>query len=313
MPKPSPEFELIERTFRQRVPYIHPTTTLSNGDDASVHALPDSAELAISTDTSVAGTHWPEDMPLPQAADRAVCSALSDLAAMGAEVAWVWLNVLACRPEDADAMGKGAALALNRYGLELAGGDTTKAPVNALAVTVGGLLPCGEAMSREAAREGDEVWLCGVVGHAAFGLHQWLEGQQRSGSFITAFSHIVPKLREGRILRDLGVRCCIDVSDGLVQDAGHIAGRSHVALHLRLADLPGRDALIEATDERMVMQCMLHGGEDYALLFTAPQALRPALLEFATPIGACREGSGVHLWEEDREIDISGRGYEHFS
>jgi len=311
MPTPRREFDLIEQSFRQRVTSLHPTTRIANGDDASVHHLPDGMELVFSTDTSLAGVHWPEDMPLVPAADRAVCAALSDMAAMGAEAAWVWLNVLARSPEDADAMGEGAARALNHYRLELAGGDTTRAPVNALAVSVGGLLPEGSAMGRDGARVGDEVWLCGRTGHVAFGLYQWLEGQ-RTGPFVAAFTHIEPQLLAGERLRGLGVRCCIDVSDGLVQDAGHIAERSRVALHLRIGDLPGGEALIAAAGEKMARQCMLHGGEDYALLFTAPPELRSVLLEFAVPVGGCREGEGVHLWDGEHEIEIIGRGFDHF-
>lgn len=312
MSKDHPEFELIEHAFRRRVTHTHATTRIPNGDDASVHRLPDGMEMAFSTDSSVAGMHWPEAMSLVPAADRAVCAALSDMAAMGAEAAWVWLNVLAQDADDADAMGEGAARALNRYELELAGGDTTKAPVNALAVTVGGLLPERQAMVRNAARVGDDVWLCGTVGHAAFGLYQWLEGE-RSGPFIDAFSHVEARLKEGVLLRDLGVRCCVDVSDGLVQDAGHISDDSHVALHLSLRNLPAGRELIATAGERMAVQCMLHGGEDYALLFTAPPELGPALQDIATPIGSCREGSGVHLWDGDDEIEITGRGYEHFA
>ena len=116
------EFELIEQAFRRHSPPVHPMTRVANGDDASVHEVPLDMELVISTDTSVAGIHWPDNFPLDQAADRAVCAALSDLAAMGAEACWLWVSVLTKAAADAETMGIGVNAALNRYSVELAGG-----------------------------------------------------------------------------------------------------------------------------------------------------------------------------------------------
>lgn len=306
------EFELIARVFRRGDAPVHPLTRIGNGDDASVHVLADGMELVVSTDVSVAGVHWPPDMPVDMAADRAVCAALSDLAAMGAEGCWAWVSVMAAGGDEVMAMGKGVNAALARYGMELAGGDTVHAGCNAIAVTVGGQLPAGSAMRRDAACAGDELWLCGRVGYAALGLACWRQGE-RDGPFVDAFARVRPLLETGVRLRGAGVRCCIDISDGLLQDASHIASASGIALDIQLQDYPGWQELCQRVDVRTAQDFVAGGGEDYALLFTAPAELQPQFVDFATRIGVCRKGSGVHLWYEGQKLEVTGKGYDHFA
>ena len=306
------EFEIIERAFRQRAPFIHKFTHLSNGDDASMHVVPEGQDIAMSMDISMAGKHWPEHFPLNDAACRAVNVAVSDLAAMGATPAWMWLGVMATSSDDADRMGQGVGMALSALSMELAGGDTVCSPVNALSVTVAGLLPEGSGMRRDTARAGQDVWLCGTVGFSAYGLRQWRQGEHE-GMYIPYFRDVRPLLNEGMMLRELGVTCCIDVSDGLCADAGHVADASGVALDLRLEDVQGFSSLLQEVHEAEAIRLALSGGEDYALLFTATADMREALQVFASRIGQCREGRDVHVTLNGRHINISGRGYMHFA
>jgi len=295
------EFDLIEHAFRQRVPFVHTLTRLPNGDDASIHAVPEGQEMVVSTDISMAGKHWPEDFPLSDAACRAVNAAVSDLAAMGATPAWMWLGVMATSSDDADRMGQGVAIALESLSMELAGGDTVRSPVNALSVTVAG---------RNAARVGQDVWLCGDAGLAAHGLRQWQQGK-REGKHVPYFRDIRPLLNEGTRLRELGVTCCIDVSDGLYADAGHVAAASGVALHISLEKVRGFPSLLTEMDEQEAIRLALSGGEDYSLLFTAPAEKREDL-PFAHRIGECRKGSGVHVTLNGKNVAVPCKGYEHF-
>jgi len=304
------EFELIERVFRPG--FIHERTSISNGDDASVHNIPQGMELAISLDHFVAGIHWPEDFPLIDAGDRAIAAALSDMAAMGAEPAWIWLGVQAISIEAAEAMGNGAIAAMERYGLELAGGDTTRSSVNGLGVTVGGLVRQGLALRRDAAGAGDNVWLIGNSGYASLGLEQWRQGI-RSGTYVDHFRKVVPLLDEGQRLLRLGVHCCIDVSDGLIQDASHIARASGLSLHLHVDSIPDLSLLAEITGFETARRLVLSGGEDYALLCTADPSLSGVLREFAICIGSCKEGSGVKVFLNSRPLLINETGYEHFA
>jgi len=306
------EFELIEQAFRRGGAPIHPGTRIANGDDASVHAVKEGMELVVSTDVSLAGVHWPDDMPLDTAADRAVCAALSDLAAMGAEAGWAWASVMLAGSDAAMGIGAGVNAALVRYGVELAGGDTAHAARHAIAMTVAGQLPAGSAMRRNAARAGDDIWLCGNIGHAALGLAQWRQ-DEREGPFVDAFVHVRPLLETGIRLREIGVRCCIDISDGLCQDAAHIADASGLALDIHLQDCPGWQALSRAAGIEAAQHMAAGGGEDYALLFTAPPGLRPQLEGFAARIGLCKAGAGVVLWHEDQKLDVERKGYDHFA
>jgi len=306
------EFDLIERAFRDHAPPANPYTSITNGDDASVHGIPSNMELAISSDASVSGVHWPEAFPLEQAADRAACAALSDLAAMGAEACWLWSCVQAVTAADAERMGQGINAALHRYGVELAGGDTVYSSVNAISLTVGGVLPRGEGMRRDAGSHGDDLWLWGTSGFASFGLSQWQEGHH-NGDYTRYFSTIRPLLKEGIRLRRLGVRCCIDVSDGLLQDATHLARASGMGLQIWLDRVPGWRQLADACSHGLALSHVLAGGEDYALLFTAPVGLRSELDGLASRIGACSREASVRVLLHGKPVDVSRAGFDHFA
>lgn len=303
------EFDLIERCFKGQGGASTSFTQLGIGDDASIHQPRAGMELVISTDTSVQGIHWPDDLPLAKAADRAVCSALSDLAAMGAEAVAVWVNIMSQEQASIEDMAEGVGAALKRYDVELAGGDTSRASFNAVAVTVAGELPKGTSMRRDLAKADDNIWLVGKVGLHALGLQQWLAAQH-AGEYVH-YLEIKPLLAEGVKLREMGVCCCIDVSDGLLQDAGHIAAASGIAMDIEVTKLPEWLSMCDAIGEKEFLDAALCGGEDYALLFTSP-----ASMEFskglATKIGQCRPGEGVSIYREGLRCDVKSQGFLHF-
>ncbi|MDT8375963.1 MAG: thiamine-phosphate kinase [Mariprofundaceae bacterium] len=305
------EFELIQQAFRDGSPKPHAATSVANGDDASVHAIANGMELVVSTDASVSGVHWPERFPLHLAADRATCAALSDLAAMGAEACWAWVCVMSASPDELVELGKGVNAALTRYSVELSGGDTVYSPVNALTVTVGGMVPAGKAMCRNRARRGDGVWIIGRAGFAALGLKQWMAGMEE-GYFKRYFEEIKPKLEQGVRLRDLGVRCCIDVSDGILQDASHVARASQVGMTLELSRFPGWELLCHKVGEESAIHAAVSGGEDYSLLFTASKEMG-WLDSFATQIGICTSAAGVKVQLHGTELEGLEAGFDHFA
>lgn len=304
------EFEWIEQAFLSGADERSPLTVVGNGDDASVHTVPAGMELVVSTDISIAGVHWPQTLPLVQAADRAVCSALSDLAAMGAQASWAWVSVIAPSSEMLMEIGRGVNAALSRYSVELSGGDTTSAVTVALNVTVAGLLPDGSAMRRDAARETDEVWMIGKAGFSSLGLKQWMAGMEE-GYFKRYFEEIRPKLAHGVKLRELGIRCCIDVSDGVLQDAGHIVRASKVGMALELSRFPGWEILTRKAGEDAAIEAICSGGEDYALLFTAPPGMG-WLESIASRVGICTEDEEVVIKLNDTPLKIEHAGYNHF-
>lgn len=305
------EFKLIDACFKDEGGNPKPFTVLGIGDDASIHKTAKGMELVVSTDTSVEGVHWPVDFSLQKATDRAVCAALSDLAAMGAEPAASWLNVMARDASAVELMAEGAVAALRRHDVQLAGGDTTRAFFNALSVTVAGQLPEGKAMRRDQAEVGDVVWLVGKVGFASLGIAQWLGGNTE-GYFVQYLDEIRPKLETGVRLRELGVKCCIDVSDGLAQDAGHICAASRIGMELDVSRVPGWELLCRKAGEEHALHAVVQGGEDYALLFTAPTDGMGFLESFAVKLGRCTDQPGVRVLNEGKPVAVETKGYDHF-
>ncbi len=309
----STEFALIRQHFLQHGVH-HRETRLGNGDDASVHHVPDGFELVISTDSALAGRHWPDDFPLQQAASRAMAAALSDLAAMGAAPRWAWLAVTLSAAAQAGAVGRGLRQTAAQYGVEIVGGDTTAGEQTAIHITVAGLCPQGKAMRRDQARPGDRVYLIGEVGLSAGGLQQWLQGQH-DGELVPCFSTVVPQLAAGQQLVAQGVRCAIDVSDGLLQDAGHVARASGCDFRLHVERLPSLARLTRCFDTKQAIQLALTGGEDYALLLTAaPHVSVPAE---AVCIGQClamqgRVG-GVMICHHGQPLSLTYTGFDHFA
>jgi len=310
----SGEFQLINNLFKHAGGSRKAFTLLGIGDDASIHQPEAGMELVVSTDTSVQNVHWPDDFPLDQAADRAVCAALSDLAAMGADPVCSWLNVMAVDSAAVNNIGQGASKALQRYDIELAGGDTCRSTTNALSVTVAGQLPAASAMQRDAAISTDTVWLCGRVGFHALGLQHWLK-HQKDSDFIPYFESITPLLKAGVQLRQAGIRCCIDISDGLLQDAGHICTASAIGMDIEVSNVPDWRYLCEQVGDASALQSVAQGGEDYALLFTAPADFN-ALEGLAVCIGQCRNakkiGQGVQLFLHGEKTDVEVAGFDHF-
>jgi len=256
--------------------------------------------------------HWPHDFPLEKAACRAVNAALSDLAAMGAEASWVWVCAALKDGNAAESMGDGIAAAISGSGIELAGGDTVHAADNSLSVTVAGVLPKGTAMRRDAARDGDDIWLCGDLGLAAHALRQWQQGDC-SAQVMKAFGDVQPRLSEGLALRTAGVRCCIDVSDGMLADVAHLAEASKVGMDIELSLIPSFHQLERLLDEDDAANLVLAGGEDYALICTAPAALHETLSSLAVRIGRCRSGRGVRAMLDGVEVQTINRGFDHFA
>ena len=166
-------------------------------------------------------------------------------------------------------------------------------------------------MRRDNARLGDDIWLCGMTGRSSLGLSQWQKGQH-DGCFVRDFCQVVPLLQEGIRLRAFGVKCCIDVSDGVLQDAGHVARASGVGMRINLESLTGWQDVISEASYEQALSCVLAGGEDYALLFTAPLDLRPKLEALAKRIGFCSQGSEIEVLHNGQSIPSPMKGFDHF-
>jgi thiamine-monophosphate kinase len=319
------EFELLAR-LRERLPAPGPRVRLGSGDDAAV-SVPGGA-TATSVDALVDGVHFHRGVASPEQIGRkALATALSDLAAMGAEPgeAYVAIGAPAAIGEaELLAIGEGLAAMAAATGTTLAGGDLTRAPALTLAVTVVGHAPRPEDfVTRAGARPGDAVVVTGELGGAAAGLlllenptgnkrppgHSSPIGLEATpGSKHTPLIgrqlDPVPRLAAGRALAAAGATAMIDLSDGLGGDAGHLAAASSVRLELDAAAIPVQAgvAAVAAATGRDPLELAIAGGEDYELLATlAPERVAEATAALAksglalTVIGRVAAGGGVEI------------------
>lgn len=322
------EFELIER-IRAHCSLVRADVLLGIGDDAALLAPPAGHELAVSTDTLVDGVHFPHGAAPRDIGWKSLAVNLSDLAAMGATPAWALLN-LTLPQADADFVDQfaaGFAELAGQHHLALVGGDTTGGPL-AIGVTVLGFVPAGRALRRVGASVGDGVFVTGTLGDAVAGLYCT---QARTAPFsnlgdalraplLERMRRPTPRVAAGIALRSQA-SACIDVSDGLLADLGHIARRSGVGIEVDAPLLPASPALLRACDEATRIALQASGGDDYELAFCASPAHEVAILRDlarsgcgATRIGRVVAGAGVRLLDAQREeIVLTRAGWEHFA
>lgn len=317
------EFDLID-VIREHCAIAREDVRLGIGDDAAILAVPANHQLVVSTDTLVCGVHFPE---ATQAADigwKSLAVNLSDLAAMGATPAWATLALTLPTPDRrwVETFADGFASLAREFKLALVGGDTTQGPLS-ITVTVHGFVPNDTALLRSGARVGDFVFVTGTLGDAAGGLRLMAEEGQRNDSMeelIRRLNRPTPRVAQGLVLRGR-VRSCIDVSDGLLADLGHICVASGVGGEIDVDALPTSIALSSGfdRDERRVLQ--LSGGDDYELCFTASEEVATELLGdlarsgcAATRIGRITDGSGVRVVDAaGNAVGVVRRGWEHFA
>lgn len=283
---------------------------LSVGDDCAILRLQPGERLATSVDTMVAGVHFPEDTFPEDVGFRAVSVAASDLAAMGARP--LGMTVALTLPEADElwlhAFSQGLAQAVSAYGLPLVGGDTTRGPL-AITVQVLGTLPLDRALLRGGARPGDAVYVSGPLGDAAAALAvlagDWRPAPEHAEYLLQRFNRPRARLELGLQLLP-SASAAIDISDGLVADAGHIAAASGVKMEIDPSLVPLSDALCSHPRRRQAQQWALSGGDDYELCFCLPPgAVAPA---GCTRIGSVATGGGVDCGPD---IDFA-TGYQHF-
>lgn len=309
------EFELIARYFTRGTSH----TLLGVGDDGALIAPTPGRELVVSTDMLVEGTHFLADTDPESLGWKCLAVNISDIAAMGAQPRWATLGITVPPAPTfrwLDDFARGFFACADEFGVDLIGGDTTRGP-RAFCVTILGEVAAGRALRRSAARAGDSVWISGRPGRAALGLAH-LQGRvalpaPQLADCLAALHRPQPRVALGLALSGIA-RAAIDVSDGLLADLGHILLQSAVAARLQIPQLPA------AGPER---DCLLAGGDDYELLFTAAAASDSGIAALAaelrlplTRIGEIVAGPAGQLVlcdAEGRDITPARRGYDHFA
>lgn len=299
---------------------------LGVGDDCALIAAEAGSVFALSTDMLVEGRHFHVGADAHQLGHKALAVNLSDLAAMGAAPRYATLALALPEADEAwlEQFSRGLLRLADAFDVELIGGDTTRGPRN-ISITAIGTVPPQLALRRDGARVGDELWLSGASGDAALALAH-LDGRIRLAD--AALAHCLARLHTpvpcvalGLALRGIATSA-IDVSDGLVADVGHIAECSGVAIELRYAALPRSRALLACTDARLAAECLLAGGDDYELAFTASPDARQRVESLAAELGlaltrigsvGAGEAGLVSVYDAGGALmQIARKGFDHF-
>ena len=293
------EFDLIARYFT-RAPK---RAALGVGDDCALLApLPTGQQLAVSCDMLVEGRHFLSTVAPDRLGHKALAVNLSDMAACGAEPIAFTLALSMPRVDEAflEGFARGMFALADEQGIELVGGDTTAGPLN-ICITVFGTVPTGQALLRSGARAGDELWVSGSLGDARLALEVFRGTASLAGEAFDAVRGRMecpsPRVALGKALRGVATSA-IDLSDGLVGDLGQVLARSGVGATVDADTLP-RSAVLASMPRALQHECLLAGGDDYELLFSAPPSA-------ASEVSAAARGAGAAVTRIGRIEATSG-------
>lgn len=319
------EFDLIKQYFQRTRP-AGPQTVLGIGDDCALLAPGPGKLLAVSSDMLVEGRHFFAGADPFQLGHKSLAVNLSDLAAMGARPLGFTLALAlpAADPAWLDGFSRGLFALADAHGCELVGGDTTKGPLN-ICITIFGELAPGQALRRDAARAGDDIWISGTLGDARLALAGCLDEMtldDADHALAAMRLHApTPRVALGRRLAEGGLaHAALDISDGLVGDLGHILAASKVGAVLDVDALPAGPMLArQPVDLRRRFTAA--GGDDYELCFTAPVANREAIVAAGvqcgtavTRVGRIEAESGLRLVDgAGKALNMQLRGWDHFT
>ncbi|HEX6571789.1 MAG TPA: thiamine-phosphate kinase [Steroidobacteraceae bacterium] len=319
---PLGEFEVIARYFTRATP--RRDVLLGVGDDAALLAPPAGQALVAATDTLVEGRHFLPGTPPVSIGHNALAVNLSDLAAMGAEPAWALLALSLPESDERwlEEFARGLHDLATRHGVALVGGDTVAGPL-VVTIAVLGFVPADAALRRSGAKPGDAIYVSGTPGVAAAGLDLLRRGVmpfESSDPRVQRLLFAEPRLALGRALRGRAT-AAMDVSDGLLGDLGKLARASTVGAVIEMERLPFAPVLADAYDGAQCERLVLHGGDDYELLFTLPvddAAERAAEIAAEAGcvvhrIGNIVAGESVRCLRAGREEPVTGRGHDHFA
>lgn len=318
------EFELIARYF-DRVTSSRRDVEKGIGDDCALLSVPEKQSLAISTDTLVAGIHFLADIHPADLGYKALAVNLSDLAAMGADPAWLTLALTLPEVDEAwlESFSNSLFELLDYYDMQLIGGDTTRGPLS-MTLGIHGLVPQGRALRRSGARMGDWIYVTGTLGDSAAGLslllgQSALNDAAARDTLIKRHLRPVPRILQGQALRDLA-SAAIDISDGLISDLGHLLKASECGARINLDALPLSAEMVRHFTPEQSLRWALSGGEDYELCFTVPEinrgALDVALGYLGVPFTCIGQmgpqSEGLVLLQDDKVVEFNHKGFDHF-
>ena len=323
------EFELIDRFFRD-CGARRRDVALGIGDDAALLECPPGMQLVAAIDTLVLGNHFLAHFSAESIGHRALAVNLSDLAAMGAKPAWAVLALTLTKADPVwlDGFARGFGALARKHDVALVGGDTTSGPLCVSVQVLGHAAPPAK-MLRSGGKAGDIVFVSGTPGDSTAGLAFELgkfEVNPAAGvteevaAYLRQRFHFpTPRVELGQRLRD-HASACIDVSDGLLGDAGKLAHASGCGVSLAWEQLPASSQLVAVAGEARAREMVLTGGEDYELCFAVPpenlarmtRELPPAVWGY-TAIGVLGQLPGAVVTRGGTVMDFSHSGFDHFA
>ena len=317
------EFELIKKYFTEQA-VNRKDVSIGIGDDCAIVTPSERQNIAVTTDTLVAGVHFPHSTSAKAIGHKAIAVNLSDLAAMGAEPSWISLAITLPKIDETwvGEFCAGVFELCEFYNVQLIGGDTTQGPLS-ITVTAQGLIPFDKQITRNGAKAGDWLYVTGEIGDAALALKHVL------GEFTVETQHLEklqtkldfpkPRILAGQALREYA-SAAIDLSDGLISDLGHICTGSNVGANLVLEDLPLSFELIDSLGVEQAIELALTGGDDYELLFTVSEdnkvGMETALSNCGvsvTCIGQLNGNDKITTTLNSKPSVINAQGFEHFT
>ncbi|WP_196138617.1 thiamine-phosphate kinase [Aliikangiella sp. G2MR2-5] len=316
------EFEIIERFLS--VDSVKRKDVIKGiGDDCALLKVPRGQRLAISMDTLIGDVHFMSEANAADIAHKAIAVNLSDLAAAGAEPAWITMS-LSLPKADPDWLAdfsRGLKRMLEFFGVSLVGGDTTRGPL-AITIQAHGFVPEQVFHRRDQGKPGDLICVTGPVGGAALGLmvarNELSVNPKAAAELLKKYQTPYPRIAAGIALRGRATSA-IDISDGLLADVNHISQQSGVGALLRWERIPLSPAAMQVEDAEVRMRAALTGGDDYELCFTVDEdeldAAKNALETVGTdciPIGRLTGKPGVRLLRDKEDIQLEEMGYKHF-
>lgn len=313
------EFDIIARYFARRGARRH--VLLGIGDDAAVLDVAPDRRLVVAMDTIVEGVHFPADTAAADIGYRALAVNLSDLAAMGAEPAWMTLSLSLPRAEEPWLAGfaQGLFELADAHDVALVGGDTVRGPL-VVTIQIAGWVEADRWLTRSGASAGDLLFVSGVPGEAAAGLaviQRQLPANTSTTQLRQRFLRPEPRVALGRSLRAIA-SAAMDISDGLLTDLDKLCAASGCGTRVDIDALPASPAMQQLFDENACVDYALAGGDDYEIMFTVPPA-QVQTLSRLPPLPHCRQigvmtGDGaVECVRNGQPYIVRRRGYDHFA
>lgn len=317
------EFDLIRHYFAAAK--TASDVVLGIGDDAAIVRANPALDWVVTTDTLIAGVHFPDSATAADIAHKTLAVNVSDIAAMAAtpRYATLALSLPKLDHQWLQEFSRTLHQQLALHSISLIGGDTTRSAVLSLTLTLIGEVERGKAVRRDAAQPGDVIAVTGTLGDAGLGLalalgQCQLDDKATTDYFLARLHRPLARANAAAILRDYA-HAAIDISDGFWQDLGHVLNRSQCGASLELDKLPISTALRNAVTAHEALDYALYAGDDYELLFTAPaQHWSAVQSQFAgiglmvTAVGVITAEPGLRACHDGQPFAGQRNGYDHF-